>query len=61
MEKRGVIEPGTTPPEDSTQKTATADQLKEHPLTRVSDAVVQELLDIEDDRFLEAMHPRDGD
>ena len=39
MEKRGVIEPGRTPPESVDSKTAS--QLEDHPTTRAADAAYE--------------------
>jgi len=37
MEKRGVIEPGRTPPEDDNQKQASVEQLEDHLTKRAAD------------------------
>lgn len=42
-EKRGVIEPGRTPPEDDSQKQATVEELEQHPTKRTSDSVSDKL------------------
>ena len=39
MEKRGVIEPGRTPPERDDQKQAAAEQLEDHVTKRAADMV----------------------
>jgi len=41
MEKHGVIEPGRTPPEHETDKTAS--ELESHPTQRAADAAKEEL------------------
>lgn len=41
MEKRGIIEPGRTPPEDD--KVKTASQLGSHPTQRAADAAQEAL------------------
>ncbi len=39
FEKRGVIEPGRTPPEDSLQKVGSVEDLSQHTTARAADAV----------------------
>lgn len=41
MEKRGVIEPGRTPPENDRAKTAS--ELEAHPTQRAADAAKEQL------------------
>ena len=43
MEKRGVIEPGRTPPEDDNEKAASAEQLEQHATKRAADAVKESI------------------
>lgn len=42
MEKRGIIEPGRTNPEDDKQKAASADKLDDDATKRAADAVADQ-------------------
>ena len=42
MEKRGIIEPGRTNPEDESQKAASVDQLDDDVTKRAADAVAEQ-------------------
>jgi hypothetical protein len=50
MEKRGIVQPGITPPETEGEKQASAEQLEQHPTKRLSDAAA--------DRFTDTVIPQ---
>lgn len=54
MEKRGVIEPGRTPPENDNEKAASAEQLEQHATKRAAD-VVTDIIKAEDQKFVDAV------